>query len=76
LDAARVELAKEASIQLRRDTDGVWYLYFGIAGPALAVADDRLIISFSPDAVRKNIDLLARSRSVSATATPTSPSAP
>ena len=76
LDAARVELAKEASIQLRRDADGVWYLYFGIAGPAVAVADDRLIISFSPDAVRKNIDSLARSRSGSAATLVTSPSAP
>ena len=76
LDETRVELAKEASVQLRRDADGVWYLYFGIAGPALAVADGRLIISFSPDAVRKNIDLLARSRSASAATVPTSPSAP
>ena len=58
LEAAREELAKQGPTQLRRDADGVWYLYFGLAGPALTVADRWLIVSFSPDAVRKNVEML------------------
>jgi len=64
LEAAKQELAKEGTTQLRHDADGVWYLTFGIDGPALTVTDHWLIVSFSPDAVRKNIELLARHRRV------------
>jgi len=70
LEAAKEELAKEGSMQLRHDADGVWYLYFGIAGPALTVADHRLIVSFSPDAVRKNVEMLSRRRSDSSATVP------
>jgi hypothetical protein len=71
LEAAREELAKEGPTQLRHDADGVWYLYLGIAGPALTVADRWLIVSFSPDAVRKNVEMLSRRRSVTTTPVPT-----
>lgn len=75
LEALREELAKEGPTQLRHDADGVWYLSFGIAGPALTIADHWLIVSFSPDAVRKNVEMLSRSRSVPAVPgmTPTEP---
>lgn len=73
LEVAREELAKEGSTQLRHDADGVWYLSFGIAGPALSVADHWLIVSFSPDAVRKNVEMLSRRRSVTTTPGPTPP---
>jgi hypothetical protein len=71
LETAREGLAKEGPTQLRREADGVWYLYFGIAGPALTVADHWLIVSFSPDAVRRNVERLSRRRSVFATPEPT-----
>jgi len=71
LEAVRDELAKEGPTQLRRDADGVWYLSFGIAGPALTVADHWLIVSFSPDAVRKNVEVLSRRRLVKTTPRPT-----
>jgi len=71
LVVAREELAKEGPTQLRHDADGVWYLYFGIAGPALTVADRWLIVSFSPEAVRKNVEMLSRRRSVPDTTGPT-----
>ncbi len=42
--------------QLRRDPDGVWYLFVGLAGPALTVTDDWLVVSFSPRAVREVVE--------------------
>ena len=70
LEAAGKEFANEGPTQLRHDADGVWYLYYGIAGPALTVADHWLIVSFSPDAVRKNLEMLARHRSISSATVP------
>ena len=52
------ELVGISPVQLRHDSDGLWYLQFGINGPALAVTDRWLIISFSPQAVRQNIAFL------------------
>jgi hypothetical protein len=43
---------------LRHDPDGVWYLHFGLEGPAIAVADRHLVISFSPAALRQNLAYL------------------
>ena len=40
---------------IQHDDDGVWYLQYGIYGPALAVLDRWIVISFSPKAVRHNI---------------------
>jgi hypothetical protein len=52
-------LGEDASfLNLTRDFDGVWYVSFGIYGPALLVTNDRIIISFSPLAVRQNAMLL------------------
>jgi hypothetical protein len=42
--------------QLRRNDRGVWYLFAGLAGPALTVTDDWLVVSFSPEAVRAVVD--------------------
>ena len=57
LEYVRQELVRAGSVQLRRDSDGLWYLQLGINGPALAVTDQWLIISFSPQAVRQNCEL-------------------
>lgn len=39
--------------QLRRADDGVWYLQYGLNGPAMAVLDRWLVVGFSPTAVRE-----------------------
>ena len=59
LEGLREELTGHSLLQLRHDDDGVWYVQYGLVGPALLVADRWLIISFSPQAVRRNIALLA-----------------
>lgn len=41
--------------KIRHDPDGVWYLQLGLLGPALAVTDGWVVISYSPEAVRQNI---------------------
>lgn len=46
--------------QLKRDPDGVWYLQAGIYGPALAVTEQWIVISYSPVAVRRNLAYLKR----------------
>lgn len=45
-------------LQLRRADDGVWYLQAGLCGPAVAVTDHYLVISYSPAAVRQNLPCL------------------
>ena len=44
--------------RLERDDDGVWYVRFGLYGPALAVTDRWVVISYSPQAVRENVEYL------------------
>jgi hypothetical protein len=41
--------------QVRRDPSGIWYLQLGLLGPAMAVTDGWIVISFSPEAVRENL---------------------
>lgn len=43
---------------LSRSDDGIWFLKVGLEGPAMTVTDRQLVISFSPHAVRQNIELL------------------
>ena len=63
LDNLLKDLAEEyggmAPAKLYCDADGIWSIRFGIDGPALAVTDHWLILSFSPEAVRKNIAICA-----------------
>ncbi len=40
---------------LRYTPDGIWYIQYGIYGPAITVADGWLVISYSPEAVRVNL---------------------
>ena len=42
---------------LRRNDDKVWHYQYGLAGPALAITDRWMIVSFSPHAVRQNLAL-------------------
>lgn len=41
--------------QVQRDPSGMWYLQLGLLGPAVAVTDGWIVISFSPEAVRENV---------------------
>ena len=44
-------------MQVERDSDGVWYLQFGVvAGPAWTVTDRFIITSWSPSALRSYLD--------------------
>ena len=52
------QLANDGMLRLRKDADGVWYLFFGINGPALGMTDRWLVISFSPPAVRQSMVFL------------------
>jgi len=54
--------AVSLSPRVRRDADGIWYLQLGLLGPAVAVADGWIVISFSPEAVRENLAYLERLR--------------
>src|SRR5262249_30103908 len=51
----RQRLGESNPLQLRRADDGVWFLYFGLEGPALKVEDQWIVVSFSPEAVRENV---------------------
>jgi len=45
-------------LQIRHDEDGVWYVTYGLQGPALTVLDDWVVYGFSPAAVRATRDRL------------------
>lgn len=61
LENVRKEYAGVGLFQLRHDEDGVWYIQYGLMGPALLVTDKWLIVSFSPQAVRQNLEFLSPS---------------
>jgi hypothetical protein len=44
-----------ARFRLRRDKDGVSYMQFGLVGPGWAWVENRLVMSWSPAAVRANM---------------------
>ena len=44
--------------RLNRAPDGIWFLQLGLIGPAVAVAAEWIIISYSPHAVRTNLEHL------------------
>jgi hypothetical protein len=47
-----------SAVQLLRSPDAMWYLSFGLTGPAITVTDHHLVVSFSPEAVQRNLDAL------------------
>jgi len=59
LDCLARWLADESVLRLQRDQDGIWCLQLGLSGPSLGLTPHWLIISFCPDAVRRNQRLLA-----------------
>ena len=59
LEVIRQKLLQKNTVQLRRDSNGVWYIQYGLTGPALTVTDRWLMVSFSPEALRQNLALLS-----------------
>ncbi len=47
-------------LRLVRDADGVWFLSYGLSGPAVVVEGEWLVIAYSPAAARVNRDRLRR----------------
>ena len=52
------KLAESGVVRIQRTPDRTWYLFAGLSGPALAVTDRWLVVSFSPTAVQQNLTLL------------------
>ena len=48
--------------RLIRDPQGIWYLQLGLVGPAIGTTDGWIVISFSPAAVRQNLEYLRTSK--------------
>lgn len=55
LDHADTYLRETGAMRIDRTDDGIRYLSLGIAGPAISVTDEWVVISFSPTAVRQNL---------------------
>ncbi len=60
LESVRGQLSEEGFLRIHHDDDGLWYLQYGLSGPGLMVTDRWLVVSFSPQAVRANVALLAK----------------
>ena len=58
LGFAEVYVPPDGTFQLIHDPDGIWYIRFGLNGPALGLTDQWLVVSFAPEAVRQNLVLL------------------
>lgn len=57
--------------RIYQSSDSIWYMQLGVLGPSLAVTDGWIVISFSPYAVRQNVEYLQDLAPVTATqATP------
>lgn len=70
MQAAADLMPEDEVSRLLHDSDGVWHLHFGLEGPAIAVADRHLVISFSPTALRQNLAYLAAHAKDRPTASP------
>ncbi len=52
---AALDKRPSGTFQLRTDRDGIMYMQFGLVGPAWGWAGNRLVWSWSPQAVRENL---------------------
>lgn len=77
--SARLELAatrktsRTLAPRLQRSGDGIWYLQYGIYGPAVAVTEHWLAISYSPEALRVNLSPPPAREAVLRAPSPTDP---
>jgi hypothetical protein len=58
---AQKHVPPDGMFQLAQEPDGIWHIRYVLNGPGVTVAGRWLIISFTPEAVRKNV-LFLRSR--------------
>ena len=58
LETGKNRLDEDGAIRLHQIASGNWFMQFGLAGPAVAVTEHWLIVSYSPQAVQQNVDLL------------------
>jgi hypothetical protein len=72
----RTRMAPTGLVRLQRDTDGIWYISAGLAGPAVTVTEAALCISFSPSALRDNLKAQSRSNAGSEPGAKPAPGAP
>ncbi|MGD2111503.1 MAG: hypothetical protein PVI86_19170 [Phycisphaerae bacterium] len=56
---AQKELPEENLLKIRRTEDDIWYIQYGLMGPGLGMTDKWLVVSFSPYAVRQNLEFLS-----------------
>lgn len=59
LSSIQQSFLEDSWYKLKRADDGMWSLQLGVLAPAMIVTDDWLVVSHSPFAVRKNIDMSA-----------------
>jgi hypothetical protein len=52
---AKKHVPPDGMFQLVQEPDGIWHIRYVLSGPSVTVAGRWLIISFSPEAVRKNV---------------------
>jgi hypothetical protein len=60
--------------RLVRDEDGIWYVQLGLIGPAIAVADRWIVVSYSREAVKQNLAYLAQRAATQPAVKPSHPS--
>jgi hypothetical protein len=60
-------------LTIGREPDGMWYLQAGLVRPAVAVGERHIVISWSPEAVRANLEMLSRLQKTSASVSATAP---
>lgn len=53
-------LATSGCYRLRKDSEGIWAIDFGLKSPAVGINPDWLVVSFSPFGVRENLAKLPK----------------
>jgi hypothetical protein len=59
LEHIQSELVRPGGWSLQHEPDGVWFVQYGLAGPALSHNDQWMVLGFSPAAVRQVLGDLA-----------------
>ncbi len=59
---ARGDRSSLLRMSVQRTNDGIWFLRVGVAGPALKVCDQFIVLSWSPQALREVLPLFEQPR--------------
>jgi len=71
LSYAMRQYGSDWSVAFEQDGSGAWHLAAGLAGPALGVQHGYWVTSFSPHAVRDNLDRIGKTPFAASTSRPT-----